>query len=95
MIVGAAAGRITINAVFKVPNSCVRATLIQSLRTLATPKAVLVSLGQSEQIKITNIDDNSLWPIVKSAMGIHARGEMGLRTECTGPAPCRRGATSQ
>ncbi len=32
-----------------------RATLIHSLRTADTPKAVLISIGQTEQMKITKI----------------------------------------
>ena len=38
-----------------VPTSSVRATLSHSLRTAATPNAVLISIGQSEQMKITKI----------------------------------------
>ena len=41
MMVGAAAGRITLKAVRNGPTSRVRATFSHSLRTLATPKAVL------------------------------------------------------
>ena len=41
-----------------VPTSSVRATLIHSFRTLATPKAVLISIGQTEQMKITKIADS-------------------------------------
>ena len=37
--------------------SSVRATLSQSRRTLATPKAVLISIGQIEQMKITKMPD--------------------------------------
>ncbi|MHC2175119.1 hypothetical protein ACVIQW_004506 [Bradyrhizobium diazoefficiens] len=54
-IVGAAAGRITVKARLMVPTSSVRATLIHSLRTLATPNTVLSSIGQIEQMKITKI----------------------------------------
>ena len=79
-IVGAAAGRITVKAVLNGPNSCVRATLTQSSRTPATPKAVLISMGQIEQIKITKIADASLSPMMKSASGIHASGEIGRST---------------
>jgi hypothetical protein len=39
-----------------VPTSSVRATLSHSLRTAATPNAVLISIGQSEQMKIREID---------------------------------------
>ena len=38
--------------------SRVFATLSQSRRTVATPKAVLISIGHSEQMKITKIDDS-------------------------------------
>ncbi|MNC70491.1 hypothetical protein D3C75_1213100 [compost metagenome] len=55
MMVGAAAGRITWKALRSGPTSRVRATLSQSLRTPATPKAVLISIGQTEQMKITKI----------------------------------------
>ena len=41
-----------------VPTSSVRATLSHSLRTAATPNAVLISIGQSEQMKITKIADS-------------------------------------
>src|SRR5690242_21754432 len=54
-IVGAAAGRITVKARLTVPTSSVRATLIHSLRTLATPKAVLSNIGHTEQMKMTKI----------------------------------------
>ena len=57
MMVGAAAGRITLKAVRKGPTSRVRATFSHSRRTLPTPKAVLISIGQTEQMKITKIDD--------------------------------------
>jgi len=40
-IVGAAARQITVEGALTVPTSSVRATLIHSLRTLATPNAVL------------------------------------------------------
>ena len=39
------------------PASSVRATFSQSRRTLATPCAVLISIGHSEQMKITKIED--------------------------------------
>ncbi len=35
--------------------SSVRATFSHSLRTLATPKAVLISIGQMEQMKMTKM----------------------------------------
>ena len=54
-IVGAAAGRITRHAVRPGPSSSVLATLSHSRRTLATPKAVLISIGHSEQMKITKM----------------------------------------
>ena len=44
-----------LNTVFGVAS--VRATLSHSLRTAATPNAVLIIIGQSEQMKITKIDD--------------------------------------
>src|SRR4029453_10482491 len=56
-IVGAAAGRMMVKAGRKVPTSSVRATLSHSLRTAATPNAVLISIGHSEQMKITKIED--------------------------------------
>ena len=55
MMVGAAAGRITRKALRNAPTSSVAATLSHSLRTLATPNAVLISIGHSEQMKITKI----------------------------------------
>ncbi len=79
MMVGAAAGRITRKALRKGPTSSVRATFNHSLRTLATPKAVLMSIGHIEQMKITNIAETELSLSVKSASGIHASGEIGLR----------------
>jgi hypothetical protein len=56
-IVGAAAGKITANAVRVAESSSVRATLMKSRRTLATPNAVLIKIGHSEQMKITNTED--------------------------------------
>ena len=52
-MVGAAAGRITSKARRSGLTSSVRATLSHSRRTLATPNAVLISIGQIEQMKIT------------------------------------------
>src|SRR5207245_2548652 len=46
-IVGAAAGRMMVKARRKVPTSSVRATLSHSLRTAATPNAVLISIGRT------------------------------------------------
>ena len=57
MIVGAAAGRMTRKALRKGPTSSVRATFSHSRRTVATPKAVLMSIGHTEQMKITKIAD--------------------------------------
>ena len=57
--VGAAAGRITSKAVRQGETSSVRATLSQSRRTPATPKAVLISMGQIEQMKITKMPDKA------------------------------------
>src|ERR1700686_792798 len=79
-IVGAAAGRITVNARLMVPTSSVRATLIHSLRTAATPKAVLSSIGHTEQMKITKIAEIEESLMVESASGIQASGEIGFRT---------------
>src|SRR5690606_40975476 len=56
-IVGAAAGRITVSARFHAGTSSVRATFSHSRRTDATPNAVLISIGQTEQMKITNTAD--------------------------------------
>ena len=56
-MVGAAAGRMMVKARRKTPTSSVRATLSHSLRTAATPKAVLISIGHSEQMKITKIEE--------------------------------------
>ena len=64
MMVGAAAGRITLNAVRNGPTSSVRATFSHSLRTLPTPKAVLINIGQTEQMKITKIEEMALSLIV-------------------------------
>src|SRR4051812_12155380 len=70
-IVGAAAGRMTKKAFLKGDTSNVSATLSQSRRTEATPK-VLMSMGQVEQMKITNTDDTFESLSVKSASGIQA-----------------------
>ena len=56
-MVGAAAGMTILVAVCRGDNSSVLATLRHSRRTDATPKAVLVSIGQIEQIKITKMLD--------------------------------------
>ena len=56
-IVGAAAGKMMVKARRKGPTSSVRATLSHYLRTEATPNAVLISIGHSEQMKITKIED--------------------------------------
>jgi len=80
MMVGAAAGKITVNALRSGFTSSVRATLSQSRRTEATPKAVLMSIGQIEQMKITKTADTSESFSVNSASGIHASGEIGLST---------------
>ena len=55
MMVGAAAGRMTWKAVRQVPASRVRATLSHSRRTLPTPWAVLSSIGQMAQMKMTKM----------------------------------------
>src|SRR5450432_3870294 len=80
MIVGAAAGRITSNARRSGLTSSVRATLSHSLRTDDTPNAVLISIGQIEQMKMTNIDEVAESLIVYRASGIQASGEIGLST---------------
>ena len=80
MIVGAAAGSITRNALRTGPTSSVLATLSHSRRTAATPKAVLISIGHIEQMKITKIEETPLSFSVKSASGIHASGEIGFST---------------
>lgn len=58
-MVGAAAGRITVNARRTGPTSRVRATLSHSFRVLDTPNTVFISIGQSEQMKITKIADRA------------------------------------
>ena len=84
MMVGAAAGRITANALRSGDTSSVRATLSHSRRTEATPNAVLMSIGQIEQTKITNTAETFESLSVKSASGIQASGEMGLSTWMNG-----------
>ena len=79
-MVGAAAGKITRKAVFNWLNSWVCATEIQSLRTFATPNAVLMSMGQIEQMKMTKIADCSESLMINSASGIQARGDIGRNT---------------
>ena len=54
-MVGAAAGKITKNAFRKGFTSNVLATFSHSRLTDATPKAVLMSMGHTEQMKITKI----------------------------------------
>src|SRR5450830_1055906 len=78
-MVGAAAGRITRKALRKGVTSSVLATLSQSRRTDATPKAVFMSIGHTEQMKITKIPEIDESLIVYKASGIHANGEIGLR----------------
>ena len=56
--------------------------LIQSCLTLATPKAVLISIGQTEQTKITKMDAFSESLMRNSATGSQASGEIGFST-CT------------
>src|SRR5471030_808191 len=84
MIVGAAAGKITRNALRIGETSSVRATFSHSRLTADTPNAVLISIGHNEQMKITNIDDVALSLIVKSASGIQASGEIGFKTWMNG-----------
>jgi len=54
-MVGAAAGKITKKALRSGCTSNVLATLSQSRLTAATPKAVLINIGQTEQMKITKM----------------------------------------
>ena len=61
-----------------------RATFSHSRRTLATPKAVLISIGHTLQMKITKMPLMSLSLMVYSASGIQASGEMGLSTWMNG-----------
>src|SRR5690606_17023285 len=77
-MVGAAAGRMTVNAVRSGVSSSVFATLMKSRRTLETPNAVLMSTGHNEQMKITKIEDDTESLIMNSAIGIQASGEIGL-----------------
>ncbi len=56
-MVGAAAGRITSKALRSGFTSSVLATLSHSRRTPATPKAVLSSIGHTEQMKITKMPE--------------------------------------
>src|ERR1700686_3651789 len=79
-IVGAAAGRITAKQRRNNPTSSVCATLSHSRLTLATPNAVLISNGQTAQMKITKIDDRAESLIEYSASGIQASGEIGFST---------------
>src|SRR5687768_882826 len=78
MMLGAATGRMTGNALRSGPTASVLATLSHSLRTAATPKAVLISIGDIEQMKMTTIDERLLSWSVKRAGGIQASGEIGL-----------------
>src|SRR5260221_5486999 len=77
-MVGAAAGRMTVKAFLNGETSSVRATLSQSRRTEATPKAVLISIGQVEQMKMTKIAETLESLSVKRASGIQAGGEIGF-----------------
>ena len=56
-IVGAAAGKMTKNAFLNELTSSVLATFNHSFLTEETPKAVFISIGQIEQMKITKIPD--------------------------------------
>ena len=75
---GAAAGKITVNAIRKGLTSNVFATLSHSFLTLATPKVVFISIGQIAHMNITNTEEVLLSLIVYKANGIHARGETGF-----------------
>jgi hypothetical protein len=79
-MVGAAAGRITRKALRSGLTSSVRATLIQSRRTVATPNAVLISIGQIEQMKMTKMPEADESFRLYNASGIQASGEMGFST---------------
>jgi hypothetical protein len=57
-MVGAAAGRKMVKARRSVPTSRVLATFSHSRRMEATPNAVLIIIGHSEQMKMTKIDDS-------------------------------------
>ena len=83
-MVGAAAGSTTSNARRSGLTSSVRATLSHSRRTPATPNAVLISIGQIEQMKITNTPEMLESLIVYSASGIQASGEIGFNTWMNG-----------
>ena len=56
-MVGAAAGRITRNALRIDDTSSVSATLSHSRLTEATPNAVFTSIGQTEQMKMTKMPE--------------------------------------
>ena len=79
-MVGAAAGKITKNALRSGLTSKVLATFNHSRFTDATPNAVLISMGQTEQMKITKIPLMLESFKVYKAKGIHASGLMGLST---------------
>ena len=73
--------RLSVSPVMRMGDtSSVRATFSHSRRTADTPNAVLISMGHSEQMKITNIDEVALSLIVYSASGIQASGEIGFST---------------
>src|SRR5258706_14152152 len=78
-MVVAAAGMITVNAFRNGATSRVLATCSQSRRTEARPKAVLISIGQVEQMKMTKMAETLESFSVKRASGIQASGEIGLR----------------
>src|SRR6201982_1658723 len=77
-MVGAAAGRMMVKGGRTTPTSGVRATLSHSLRTEATPNAVLISIGHSEQMKITKIEDRLESLMVERGGGIPGGGEDGV-----------------
>ena len=79
-MVGAAAGRMTLSALRNGFTSSVLATFNHSRFTEDTPNAVLISIGHTEQMKITKMPLTEESLIVYSANGIHASGEMGLST---------------
>src|SRR5712671_3678557 len=83
-MVGAAEGSTTRKALRNGVTSRVFATFSQSLRTEATPNAVLINIGQTEQMKITNTPEMELSLMVYSASGIQASGEIGFSTWMNG-----------
>src|SRR6516164_5050611 len=69
-MVGAAAGSTTCSARRKPDTSSVRATFSHSRLTDPTPWAVLINIGQTEQMLMTKIDESEESRMVYSASGI-------------------------